>query len=72
MSKIFNSFEDYWKQFGQFHNEIISNHSKMSENDFRSLCEKIWIDSRETIAKNYDVGYSDGWDDCETKYKPKS
>lgn len=61
---VFYSFDDYWKQFGKLHHEVISNSSEL-EQDFYSLCKKVWEDSLDSKDDTYETGYSDGWDDCE-------
>lgn len=67
---IFHSFYEYWKQFGQFHNEVINSPTELEET-LKSLSAKIWKDAEGSSERTYDDGYSDGWDECEAHYKIK-
>lgn len=64
---MFYSFEDYWKQFGKYHDEVISNPAL--EQVFYDLGKKIWNDANGSTEVTYDEGHSDGWDECEEHYK---
>ena len=38
------SFEQYWREFGKLHPEVIDNPPELQD-DFKSLCQKIWKDA---------------------------
>jgi hypothetical protein len=61
-------FEDYWKEFGKYHHEVISNPAELEE-DFYNLCKKIWRESVGTKQENYNIGYTEGWDACKNNYE---
>ena len=65
---LFYSFDDYWKNFGKFHHEVIKNEPELEE-DLYNLAKKIWLDANGTKDDTYDTGHSDGWDECEEHYK---
>jgi len=65
-----SSFEKYWKDFGQFHHEILKNND-VSEQDFYNLCKKIWEDSESIKKLDYDAGHTNGWQECEQHHNIK-
>jgi hypothetical protein len=60
------SFDDYWKNHGKYHYEIVANPKELEE-DFYNLCKKIWYEATGTKEEIYEIGHLEGWDACKDK-----
>ena len=67
---MFYSFDDYWKQFGRFHHEVIINSPDL-EKDFYNLSRKVWDDAGGTDNETYEYGHIEGYECCERDMKTK-
>ncbi len=67
---IYHTFDEYWNNFGKFHNSVIKHDIKL-ECDFYELAKIIWEEAPYASCDAYVVGHSDGWDAAEEFYKIK-
>lgn len=65
---MFYSFDDYWKQFGKYQHEVVSNPKEL-EQVFYSFARKIWDDAEGTGDETFDDAHIVGYEQCEKDFK---